>query len=84
VDGLGNKRQDLLYFDAATGLLKTWQLGIQKRIYAFKFADYRTVGAVKFPFYVYFDFYDATFRYTSVVHNKPMDDSAFAEKPASP
>ena len=80
----GFKRHDLLFFDAKTGFLKTWQVGIQHKWYTFEFNDYRKVDSVMFPFYVYFDFYDATFRYTSVVQNKPLDDSAFVEKPASP
>jgi len=80
----GFARHDLLFFDAKTGFLKTWQVGIQHKWYAFKFDDYRKVDAVMFPYYVYFDFYDATFRYTSVVQNKGVDDAAFVEKPASP
>lgn len=84
IDGLGQKRRDFLYFDATTGLLKTWQLGIQQKTYTFTFDDYRKVDAVIFPFYVHFDFYDATFRYTKVLHDKPVDDSAFVEKPEKP
>jgi hypothetical protein len=84
IDGKARKRQDLLYFDASTGFLKSWRVGIEGKPFTFKFGDYRKVGAVMFPFLVYFDFYDATFRYTNVVQNKGVDDSAFVEKPASP
>jgi hypothetical protein len=80
----GFTRHDLLFFDAKTGFLKTWQVGIQHKWYAFEFNDYRKVNSVMFPFHVYFDFYDATFRYTSVIQNKPLDDSAFLERPARP
>jgi hypothetical protein len=88
IDQWRYKRHDLLYFDAVSGLLRTWriQAGVppQKTYIHFQFNDYRTVGAVKFPFRVYFSFYDATFRFTEVEHNKPLADSEFVEKPAKP
>jgi hypothetical protein len=82
------QREDLLYFDARSGLLKTWkiQAGLppHKTYVQFQFDDYRPVGAIKFPFYVYFDFYDATFRYTKVAQDAPLADSEFLEKPELP
>jgi hypothetical protein len=80
----GHERHDLLFFDAKTGFLKTWQVGIQHKWYSFEFGDYRKVDTVMFPFYVYFDFYDATFRYSRVVQNERVDDAEFAEKPSRP
>jgi hypothetical protein len=81
-DQFGRMHQDLLAFDAASGLLRSWQIGVRYRKYAFGFDDYRKVGAVTFPFQVYFDYYDATFRYTSVVNYIRLNDSEFAEKPS--
>jgi len=80
---LRQKRRDNLYFDAVSGLLKTWEIqaGMQKNQVHFQFDDYRQVGAVMFPFYVYFDYYNSTFRYTKVVHNQPVSDSDFVSKP---
>jgi hypothetical protein len=81
-------RQDILYFDAVSGLLKIWQIHSgfppHNTPVEFQFKDYRQLGAIKFPFNVYVDFYDATFRYTNVVHNKPLADSEFLEKPERP
>jgi hypothetical protein len=83
-----NERQDTLTFDAVSGLLRSWdiQTGLpsKKRSVQFQFNDYRQLGAIKFPYYVYFDFNDTVFRYTSVVHNKHLPDSEFREKPALP
>jgi hypothetical protein len=77
-------RRDLLYFDATTGLLRRWDLQIyqpQRSFYVrFQFDDYREVGSVKFPHYLYVDFYRATFRYTKVVHNPQLRDSDFEIK----
>jgi hypothetical protein len=88
IDQWRYQREDLLYFDASSGFLKTWkiQAGLppHKTYVQFQFNDYRPVGAIKFPFYIYFDFYDATFRYTEVVQDKPLADSEFLEKPARP
>lgn len=74
-------RADLLYFDVATGLLRTWDLQIyqpRRSFYVrFRFDDYREVGPVKFPYYLYMDFYRATFRYTKVVHNPQLRESDF-------
>lgn len=82
------ERQDILYFDAVSGLLKTWKINTgfppQNTLVQFQFDDYRQVGAVKFPFYVHFNFNDTTFRYTSVVQNQPLDDLEFYEKPERP
>ncbi len=88
IDEWRYKRQDILTFDAATGLLRTWkiQAGIPPhKIYVqFQFEDYRPVGAVRFPFTVSFDFYKAKFRYTQVVNNKALPDSDFVSRPAKP
>lgn len=82
------QRQDILYFDAVSGLLRTWKIRTgfppQDTLVQFQFNDYRQVGAIKFPFYVYIDFNDTTFRYTSVVQNEPLADSTFQEKPERP
>jgi hypothetical protein len=63
------------------GLLRRWDLQIyqpQRSFYVrFQFDDYREVGSVKFPHYLYVDFYRATFRYTKVVHNPQLRDSDF-------
>jgi hypothetical protein len=81
-------RQDILYFDAVSGLLKTWKIQTgfppQNSLVEFRFDDYRQVGAIKFPFYVHFDWNDTTFRYVSVVQNEPLADSEFLEKPELP
>ncbi|MGA3227543.1 MAG: hypothetical protein ABSC65_27510 [Acidobacteriaceae bacterium] len=83
-----NGRQDLLYFDAVSGLLRTWKVHTgfppQNTLVQFQFDDYRQVGGIKFPFYVHLDFNDTTFQYTSVVHNQPLADAEFQEKPARP
>ncbi|MGA7342149.1 MAG: hypothetical protein WBE72_10085 [Terracidiphilus sp.] len=83
-----NQRQDILSFDAASGLLSTWivQTGFppQNTPVQFRFQDYRQVGATRFPFYVYLDFHEMTFRSTSVVQNKPLPDSVFVAKPERP
>lgn len=88
IDEWRYKRQDSIYFDAVTGLLRVWKIeaGIPShKIYVqFQFADYRHAGAVNFPFSVYFDFYKATFRYTQVINNKPLPDSDFVARPAKP
>ena len=82
------QREDVLYFDATTGFLRTWRIQAgplpHKTYVNFEFADYRQVGAIRFPFQVYFDYYKAAFRYTEVVHNKPLPDSDFVAKPAKP
>lgn len=73
-------RVDLLYFDAATGFLRAWKLQISQPRHSyvvFRFDDYRQVGDVKFPFYFYCDFYKAEFRYTKVIHNRPLPDESF-------
>jgi hypothetical protein len=74
-------RADLLYFDATTGLLKTWKLQIyhprHSAYVVFRFDDYRQAGDVKFPFYLYCDFYKAEFRYTKVIHNRPLPAKRF-------
>jgi hypothetical protein len=82
------QRQDLFYFDAVSGLLRTWKIHTgfppQNTLVQFDFNDYRQVGAIKLPFYVYVDFNETTFRFTSVVQNRPLADSEFQEKPARP
>lgn len=79
-----DNRLDRLYFDALTGLLKKWELQmVQPRnsLYiTFQFDDYRQAGEVKFPFYVYVDYYKAAFHYTKVAHNMPLSDSDFRLK----
>jgi hypothetical protein len=85
-----SRLRDTLTFDAQSGLLKTWEIEdpIQQpskpHYYHFQFGDYRQVGDVKFPFYIYFDFYQATFRFTKVVHNPRLADSDFALKAVKP
>lgn len=81
--GLDN-RVDRLYFNAVTGLLEKWELQIfqpKNSFYiTFKFADYRQAGEVRFPFYLYMDYYKAAFHYTKVAHNMPLSDSDFRLK----
>jgi hypothetical protein len=82
------ERQDILYFDAVSGLLRTWKIHTgfppHNTLVQFEFNDYRQVSGIKFPFYVYLDFNDTTFQYTSVVQNQPLGDTEFQEKPESP
>jgi hypothetical protein len=77
-------RHDVLYFDATSGLLKTWEIQLgppgQTAYTHFKFDDYRQTGLVKIPFSIYFDFYKATFRVTKVVVNPPLADKDFTPK----
>lgn len=78
-----DRRKDILIFDAQTGLLKTWALQMEPRssfYFRIDFDDYRQAGPVKFPFYVYFDFYRATYLYTKVEHNTSLEDSDFEPK----
>jgi hypothetical protein len=88
IDEWRYRRRDILSFDAGNALLKTWkiQMGIppHKTYVQFQFGDYRQTGGVKFPFFVYFDFYKAAFRYTQVVNGKALADSEFAARPAKP
>ncbi len=83
-----SQREDLLSFDARTGLLKTWRIeaGVptNKTYVEFQFDDYRKVDAIRFPFQIYYDFYKATFRYTKVVNNVALPDSDFIEWPSKP
>jgi hypothetical protein len=83
-----NQRQDLLYFDAVSGFLKTWKIHTgfppQDTFVQFQFDDYRQVGAIKFPFYVHCSLNDTVFRYTRVVQDEPLADSEFLEKPERP
>jgi hypothetical protein len=80
-----NQRQDILSFNAVSGLLNTWIVHSgfppQNTPVQFQFQDYRPVGAIKLPFSVSVDFHDMTFRYTSVVRDKPLPDSEFVGKP---
>ena len=82
------RRQDIISFDAVTGLLRKWKiqagLPLHKIYVQFQFGDYRQASTVKFPFFVYFDFYKDTFRYTRVLNNKALPDSDFVAKPAKP
>lgn len=83
-----NKRQDTLSFDAASGLLKTWEIHtgfppIETPV-EFQFDDYRRVGAIKFPFYVHFSLNDTAFRYTRVEQNHPFADAEFRGKRHQP
>ncbi len=43
----------------------------------FRFDDYRQAGEIKFPFYLYCDYYKATFRYTKLTHNQALPDGLF-------
>jgi hypothetical protein len=74
-------RVDFLYFDRAAGFLRAWSLDVStprsSHHIIFFFDDYRQAGEVMFPFYIYSDFYKATFRYSKVVHNRPLPDSHF-------
>jgi hypothetical protein len=83
-----NKRQDTLTFDAASGLLKSWEIRTgfppSETPVSFQFGDYRQVGAIKFPFYVHFSRNDTTFRYTKVEQNHPLSDKEFEGKPQKP
>jgi hypothetical protein len=83
-----NQRQDILSFNAVSGLLNTWiiQSGFPPQNFPvqFQFQDYRPVGAIKLPFFVNVDFHDMTFRYTSEVENKLLPDSEFEGKPGNP
>ena len=47
----------------------------------FLFDDYRATGSITIPYSVYFDFYQAAFRITSVIVNSPLPDSDFVPKP---
>lgn len=80
----GAERHDMLYFDANSGFLKTWEIQIGAPghvVYThFQFDDYRQCGAVRIPFSIYFDFYKATFRFTKVVPNAPLSDTEFLPK----
>ncbi|MGA2537082.1 MAG: hypothetical protein ABSF53_13785 [Terracidiphilus sp.] len=82
---LRNQRQDTLYFDAASGLLKAWEVHTgfppNNDPVKFQFDDYRQVGAIKFPFYLHFTFNDTTFRYTNVDLIQPLADAEFQAKP---
>ena len=82
------ERQDVLYFDAVNGFLRTWKVHTgfppHNTLVQFQFNDYRQVDAIRFPFYVYLDLNDTTFRYTSVIQNQPLADSEFLEKPEGP
>jgi hypothetical protein len=78
-------RVDLLYFDATTGLLTTWKLQIYQPGHStyivFRFDDYRPAGEVKFPLHLYCDVFKADFRYTQVIHNRPLPDEHFVIQP---
>jgi len=80
-----NRLPDELYFDAQSGLLKTWKARegwVSPGYVQFRFDDYREVGNVKIPFWIEVEFgvFQATFLYTNVVHNLPLKDSAFVTK----
>lgn len=81
----GRGRRDVLYFEAKSGLLRTWaiQMGEPGReIHSdFRFDDYRQTGPVKIPFSIYFDFYKASFRLTKVVPSAAISDAEFVAKP---
>jgi hypothetical protein len=83
-----NQRQDILSFNAVSGLLNSWiiQAGFppQNTPLQFQFQDYRQVGAIKMPFYIAADFHDMIFRYTSLALNKPLRDSEFEGTPNKP
>ena len=80
----GRERRDTLFFDARSGLLKTWaiQMGLpgSETYTHFQFDDYRQSGPVKIPFSIYFDFYKATFHFTKVVPNVTLSDGEFMPK----
>lgn len=77
-------RLDLLYFDATSGFLKRWELQmLQPRnsfYITFLFDDYRETDGIKFPFYLYIDYYKASFHYKKVAHNLTLADSDFELK----
>ena len=80
----GRERRDTLFFDARSGLLKTWaiQMGLpgSETYTHFQFDDYRQSGPVKIPFSIYFDFYKATFHFTKVIPNVTLSDGEFMPK----
>jgi hypothetical protein len=80
----GAKRSDSLMFDSRSGLLRVWKIqavASPRFEFSFTFDDYRQVGAVKIPFYIYFDFYKNTFRIVNVKHGVPLSDSDFVSRP---
>jgi hypothetical protein len=76
---------DELYFDAQSGLLKKWKTHegwTSPGSVEFEFDDYRQTGTVKIPFSVHVSFgiLQATFIYTKVEHNVPLENSTFASR----
>jgi hypothetical protein len=79
----GRERRDKLFFDAKSGLLKTWaiQMGVPDAIYVhFEFDDYQQSGDVNVPWSIYFDFYKTALRLTKVVPYAVLSDAAFVAK----
>jgi hypothetical protein len=78
IDEWRYRRKDIRTFDSVSGFLRAWkiQAGLppRKSYVQFQFEDYRRVGAVKFPFQVYVDFYNATFdtRKCSTIRRWPI------------
>ncbi len=68
-----NETQNVLYFDAETGLLS--RIGLQ-----WELQDYRTVDGVKFPFRVATSRKggESYFAFDKIEHNVPVDDRQFA------
>ena len=89
-DEFGYRRLDTLYFDAESGLLKSWRIQARSRLQAnfseqsdffkFQFDDYRQVDAVKIPFSIYFSFYKANFHFTKVRFNQQLPDAEFTPR----
>jgi hypothetical protein len=78
-------RHDLLTFDAAGGLLKTWTIeagepGDRAQV-EFQFGDYEPAGNVLIPRSLTFDFYGTEFRINKAVVNAPLKDSEFVPRP---
>jgi hypothetical protein len=81
----GRERRDYLAFRVDTGLLRSWQIQAgrpgHETYMEFLFDDYRPTGSITIPYSVYFDFYRAAFRVTSVIVNPSLSESDFVPKP---
>ncbi|HEX7286778.1 MAG TPA: hypothetical protein VF532_11395 [Candidatus Angelobacter sp.] len=76
---------DEFYFDAQSGLLKKWRAHegwVSPGYVEFQFDDYRETGTVRIPFHVHVEFgiLKATFLYTTIRHNVPLEDSVFSSQ----
>jgi len=79
------ERRDYLTFRADTGLLRSWRIQAgqpgHETYMEFRFDDYRPAGSITIPYSIYFDFYQAAFRVTSVVVDPPLSANDFVPKP---